>query len=156
MLPEYSLKYSATTTASKETLWGLWSDVENWKEFDERLAYSYLIDGADFKTGATGYLKANLGMRTKFILTEVNEGLSFTENLNIPLYQTVELKRYFIENEDGTITFTHEVSFKGRLRSVAYALLCGAFKKDLKLVVERLKEIAEAQDTEKTTHSHSE
>lgn len=71
-------------------------------------------------------------------------------------YQTVELKRYFIENEDGTITFTHEVSFKGRLRSVAYALLCGAFKKDLKLVVERLKEIAEAQDTEKTTHSHSE
>lgn len=145
-LPDYSLKYSATTTASKETIWNFWSDVENWKDFDERLAYSYLADGGKFETGASGYLKAKIGPKTKFELVAVNQSVSFVESLKIPLYQTIELQRYFEENDDGATVFTHEVNFKGPLRAVMCALLCGPFKKDLKLVVERLKEMAEREE----------
>lgn len=148
-LPNYSFKYSATTTASKETIWKFWSDVENWKDFDERLTYSYLSDGEKFETGATGYLKGKNAPKTKFELVEVNEFVSFIERLKMPLYQTVELQRYFEESEEGTTTFVHEVNFTGPLRAITYRLLCGPFKKDLKLVIESLKELAEADELQK-------
>ena len=112
-ISRYSFKYSATTTASPKTLWGLWRDVENWKDFDERLSYSYLAEGHTFKKGAVGYLKGKNAPKTKFILTEVTPEVSFTEHLKIPLYQTIELQRYYKKNADGTITFTHQVNFKG-------------------------------------------
>ena len=44
-LPDYSMKLSVATTASRDAIWSLWEDVENWKTFDERLQYSYLEQG---------------------------------------------------------------------------------------------------------------
>jgi len=145
-LPNYSLKYSVETTAKKSTIWRLWSDVENWKKFDTILKYSYLTDNAKFEVGAVGYLKAKGAPKTKFELIEVNESVSFIESLKIPLWQTIELQRYFEVNEDGLTTFTHEVNFKGGLRLVMYALLAGTFKKELKHVMTNLKEVAEAEE----------
>lgn len=145
-LPDYSFKYSAITTASKATIWRLWSDVEHWKDFDVRLEYSHLVGEKKFEVGAIGYLKGKHAPKTKFELIEVHEGVSFIESLKIPLYQTIELKRYFEKSEDGRVIFTHEVNFKGSLRALMYVLLSGPFKKDLKLVVERLKTVAESNE----------
>ncbi len=142
-LPNYSLKYSVRTSAEKSIIWRLWADVENWKSFDARLTYSYLVAGNEFGKGAVGYLKAKNGPKTKFEIIEFKNGVSFTESLKIPLYQTIELQRYFEDDGSGSTVFTHEVNFKGALRSVAYFFLYRAFKKDLQLVVERLKMIAE-------------
>jgi len=145
-LPNYSLKYSVETTAKKSTIWRLWSDVENWKKFDTLLEYSYLVDDAKFETGAIGYLNAKGAPKTKFKLIEVNPGISFTERLSVPLYQTIDLQRYFEINEKGTTTFTHEVNFKGSLKPVMYALLCRTFKKELIHVMRNLKDVAELED----------
>ncbi len=145
-LPNYSLKYSAKTSASKATIWSLWADVENWKEFDVRLQYSYLVDDICLKKGAVGYLKAKNAPKTKFKITQFKKLVSFTESLKIPLYQTIELQRYFEESDDGSTIFTHQVTFKGGLRPIMYGLLHRPFKKDLKLVVERLKDLAETQE----------
>ncbi|MBL4850794.1 MAG: hypothetical protein JKY90_00710 [Gammaproteobacteria bacterium] len=145
-LPNYSLKYSVETSAKKSTIWKLWSDVENWKKFDTILEYSYLVDNAEFKTGSIGYLNAKGAPKTKFILTEVNDGISFTESLKIPLYQTIDLQRYFEINNKGTTTFTHEVNFKGSLKSIMYFLLSGTFKSELIHVMENLKKVAESEE----------
>jgi hypothetical protein len=77
---------------------------------------------------------------------KVDQGNSFTEVLKLPLYQTVHLQRYFEASDEGKTIFTHEVTFKGGLKSVYYGLFGGAFKKDLPLVMEKLKNIAEAQE----------
>ncbi len=145
-LSRYAFKYSAQTKASKETIWALWADVENWPAFDERLDYAYLVDDKHFKHGAVGYLKGKNAPKTKFEITAFEAGKSFSERLHIPLYQSVDLLRYFEDNEHGQTVFTHEVRFRGRLSPLMYTLLARPFKKDIKLVVERVKDIAEGED----------
>lgn len=145
-LPNCSLKLSVETSAKKSTIWRLWSDVENWKKFDTILEYSFLTDNAEFKRGAIGYLKAKGAPKTKFVLIEVNESVSFIESLKVPLWQSIDLQRYFEVNENGTTIFTHEVNFKGGLRHIYYALLSGTFKKELKHVMTNLKEVAEEEE----------
>ena len=146
ILPNCSLKLAVETTASKETIWRLWSDVENWQKFDTILQYSYLENDAEFTKGAIGYLKAKGAPKTKFELIEVDEGVSFIEELKVPLYQTIKLQRYFEENQNGLTTFDHEVNFRGGLRHIYYALLAGTFKKELGVVMGNLKKVAEAEE----------
>lgn len=150
VLPDCSLKLSVETTASKSTVWRLWSDVGNWKKFDTLLEYSYLVDNTKFEEGAVGYLKAKGAPKTRFVLVEVDESVSFIESLKIPLFQTIELQRYFEVNENGRTTFTHEVNFKGGLRSVMYALLAGTFRKELVKVMGNLKEVAENEELQQS------
>jgi len=147
-LPHYALKLSVPTSASKSTIWRLWSDVEHWKKFDTELRYSYLKDGTKFSKGATGYLKAKGAPKTCFELTEFQESESFTESLKIPLFQVIELKRYFEVDSDGGTTFTHEVVFKGGLKFIMYPLLAGKFKRELVNVMNNLKDVAEGEELE--------
>ncbi len=144
---DYSMKLSIETTASKAIIWSMWADVKNWKQFDERLEYSFLVDDMPFEVGSSGYVKGKGAPKTKFILTKVEAGVSFTEVLKLPLWQTVHLQRYFESSPEGKTIFTHEVNFKGGLKSVYYRLLAGSFKKDLKLVMEKMKVLAESKDT---------
>lgn len=148
-LENYGLKHVVETTASQETIWRLWSDVENWNTFDTLLEYSYLKEGQEFETGGTGYLKAATGPKTKFILTDVNAPHAFSEKLKLPLWQVIELKRSFEPaQEEGKTAFVHEVHFKGGLKPIYYAALASTFKKELVLVMGRLKALAEKLEAE--------
>jgi len=142
----YSL--TLTTTASRDTIWELWHDVENWKSYDTVLQYSYLVDDADFEVGAIGYVKARGAPKTKFELVEVDFGHSFIESLKLPLWSRLELKRRVVKIDDATVAFTHEVDFKGRFKGVMYFLLAKRFKKDLKMVMTNMKELAESPKLE--------
>lgn len=145
-LPNYSMKMSMETTASKATIWRLWEDVENWKQFDERLEYSYLLGEKNFEEGAIGYLKGKGAPKTRFVLTQVTTGVSFVEVLKLPLGQTIHLQRYFEISDNNKTIFTHEVNFKGRLKPLYYWLLAGEFKKDLKKVMLKMKLLAETSN----------
>ena len=142
-LPNYAMKLSIETTASKAKIWHLWEDVENWKDYDERLEYSYLVDNAPFETGAVGYVKGKGAPKSKFVLTKVIKEESFTEVLQLPLWQSIHLQRYFEESQNDNTVFTHEVQFKGGMKSVFYWLLAGPFKKDLQKVMTEMKALAE-------------
>ena len=150
VLSGYRLKYSVETTAKPATIWRLWSDVENWKKFDTLLQYSHLDEGQEFVSGATGVIKAAGASKTRFKLVEVTEGVSFTEKLFVPLYQSIELKRYFEEPEQSEdeikTVFTHEVVFKGPLRFLIYAVAAKTFKEELPLVMGRLRDVAENEE----------
>lgn len=150
ILPDCSFKLSVQTTADKSTLWRLWSDVEHWKKFDTLLTYSYLVENTKFETGAIGYLKAKGAPKTRFELIEVNQSVSFIESLKLPLFQTIELQRYFEVSDNGETIFTHEVNFKGGLRFIMYALLARTFKKELVKVMTNLKEVAESEELQQS------
>ena len=143
ILPNYSMKLSIETDATKEKIWQLWKNVTEWKKFDERLEYSYLIEGHSFEKGAIGYVKSKGAPKSQFELIEVIEGESFIEVLKLPLGQTIHLHRYFEPSESDKTIFTHEVRFKGGLKGVFHFFLGGPFKKDLKLVMEKMRKIAE-------------
>ena len=146
VLKGYRLKYSVETSASQSTIWRLWSDVKHWNKFDTLLEYSYLDNGNEFEQGATGVIKAEGANKTRFKLQDVVDGVSFTETLYVPLYQSIDLKRYFEESDTGTTVFTHEVVFRGRLRFLIYAVAASTFKSELPLVMGRLKDVAEQEE----------
>ena len=140
----YSYSLTLTTSAPKETIWHLWEDVENWKTYDTVLQYSYLENDAEFVVGATGYVKARRAPKTKFELTEVDTGNAFVESLKLPLWSTLELKRRVVKLDNKTVAFTHEVEFNGRFKWLMYQILAKRFKKDLKMVMENMKTLAES------------
>jgi len=138
----YSL--TLTANASKEVIWHLWEDVENWKTYDTVIQYSYLEDEAEFAIGATGFVKTKGAPRTKFELTEMDKGNSFVEKLKLPLWSSLDLKRRVVIVDSNTVAFTHEVEFKGQFKGLMYSLLAKRFKKDLKKVMINMKTLAEA------------
>lgn len=99
------------TTASKEEIWRLWSDVKNWDKWDYDVVSSS-IDGR-FETGTTGVLKPKGGPKTKFKITEATENRSFSNRSLLPLCSI-----YFVHelNEvEGTIEISHRIEMKGLL-----------------------------------------
>ena len=145
----YSYSLTLNTTADKQTIWELWYDVENWKSYDTVLKYSYLEEGSDFAVGSFGYVKARGAPKTKFELVEVDLGNGFVENLKLPLWSSLDLKRRVVRLDNKTVAFTHEVEFKGRFKRVMYWLLAKRFKKDLKMVMTNMKTIAESEKLSK-------
>ena len=144
-LSGYAFKYSVRTSASKNTVWQLWTDVENWKTFDISLEYSDLEKNALFGEGAKGFLKAEGVPRVSFEIHDVIDQQSFAVHLNIPLYQSIEQFRYFEIDNTGNTTFTHEVKFKGGLSPLVYMFLQRIYKRETQLVVENIKTLAERQ-----------
>lgn len=147
-LPGYAFKYSAETSASKSTVWKLWIDVENWNAFDTALEYSYLEEGTTFGEGARGYLNAEGAPGVSFEIVDFSDKQSFTVQLNIPLYQVIQQRRYFELDNNGKTIFTHEVKFSGGLSPLVYLFLQRIYKKETQLVVEQLKCLAERQQLE--------
>jgi len=146
-LPGFAFKYSTQTSASKAAIWRLWTDVENWKQFDVALEYSYLQDNAVFAEGVQGYLKADGAPRVGFEIEQLKQGESFAVNLEIPLYQAIKQQRYFEPSEIGSTVFTHEVRFSGGLSPLVYLFLQSLYKRETQSVVQRLKSLAEAQQS---------
>jgi hypothetical protein len=56
------------TTATKERIWKLWSDVPHWNTWDKEVETSELF--GEFKAGTKGVLKPAGGPKTKFEMTE--------------------------------------------------------------------------------------
>jgi hypothetical protein len=147
LLDNYSFKYSALTSAPKEVVWNLWTDVKNWKQFDERIQYSYLTDTELFELGSRGVMKGRGAPETAFEVIQLSQNESFTLKLELPLSQSIELQRYFETDESGQTLFTHEVNFRGGLKPLYYLLLSGSFKSDLKLVVDQFQAIADRESS---------
>jgi len=149
IVPTGPCSYSLTieAKASQEIIWSLWENVEDWKSYDTIVKYSYLKAPGIFENGAIGYVKTKSAPKTRFELIEVDKGNSFTESLKLPLWNSLELKRKVVFIDETTSEFTHEVEFKGPLKSVMYLFLAKTFKKELPLVMGRMKALAELKQS---------
>ncbi|MEM8529950.1 MAG: SRPBCC family protein [Chloroflexota bacterium] len=103
-------KHEQATHASKATIWDIWRDVDNWPEWDIELEYATLLE--DFAVGVVGTLKAKNAPESRFEITELTEGESFTFIVRLPLAR-LEIAHYFVDGEQ-TI-FVHDVAFRGPL-----------------------------------------
>jgi hypothetical protein len=71
------------TSASREAIWKIWTDVENWKAWDKDIEYSCL--SGDFKVGTIGTLKSAGSPKTKFTITECVYLKKFANESKLPL-----------------------------------------------------------------------
>jgi Polyketide cyclase / dehydrase and lipid transport len=136
------MKFSHTlkTAAPPEQIWAIWTDVENWSDWDTELVDSRLE--SSFALGAIGQLTPKKGQVSTFKISQLNPGESYTFTVGLPLCR-LNVHRYLQLQPDGTY-FTHEVSFRGLLGWLFGRLLGRQFKAVLPGIMENVKRIAES------------
>lgn len=141
-LKEQSNKHFSNTektTAPPETIWKIWTDVSNWKDWDTGLKDASVKAG--FELNARGEIISLEGRRSKFTVVAFETNKSYTFKTKLPL-GALFIKRT-LEIKNGTTYFTHEVWFKGLSSGIFAKKLGPKFRKMLPLVMENIKTIAE-------------
>ena len=135
--------YTVETTASSEEVWSVWTDVNNWKEWDIGLKDAS-IDGA-FGLGTKGIVVSLEDRKSKFKVVEYEEGKSYTYKTKLPL-GSLYVKRY-LKTKNETTTFTHEVWFKGFTGGIFAKVFGERFRTMLPDVLLNIKTIVEKDDS---------
>lgn len=127
--------HTVETTASPTAIWRIWTDVPNWKSWDDGLKSADL--NGPFAPGTTGTLIPDKGPKSTFVLTEVVDGQSYTFKTNLPL-GALYVKRYLGER-DGRTVFTHEVWFTGLTKGIFGRSLGRNYRRILPDVMAKIK-----------------
>jgi len=128
-----------TTKASPETIWKIWTEVHNWKDWDTGLKDAVMEDA--FELGAGGKIISLEGRTSKFKVVAFKTNKSYTFKTKLPL-GALFIKRT-LEVKDKTTYFTHEVWFKGLTGGIFAKKFGPKFREMLPIAMENIKTIAE-------------
>lgn len=131
--------YKLETEASPEQIWAIWTDVSNWKAWDDGLTDAS-IEGV-LELGARGIIISLEGRRSQFTITEFEKGNSYTFRSKLPL-GALHVRRYLSE-KGGKTVFTHEVWFSGITKGIFGKAFGAKFRAMLPQVLVNIKELAE-------------
>ncbi len=131
--------HTMPTSAPPEAIWRVWTDVPNWKQWDKGLREARL-EGS-FAAGATGELIPDKGPVSKFTITHLVPGESYTFQTKVPGGWLI-IERRLERQQEGT-QFTHEVQFTGPLKWLLGALLGRRYRAMLPEVMGNIAAIAE-------------
>lgn len=95
--------------ATKERIWELWSDIENWKKWDGEVQQSEL--NGRFETGTMGILKPTNGPKSKFVIKSATFPIEFTTSSSLPLAKMDFTHK--LTEKDGKLLLTHGVEISG-------------------------------------------
>jgi Polyketide cyclase / dehydrase and lipid transport len=130
---------SATTTAGPEQIWALWSNVSSWNRWDHEVVSSTL-NGA-FAQGTTGTLKPRGGPTTRFVMTDVQPMVSFSDRSRLPL-ATLDFHHTLSTTGDVT-TIKHSVVMTGPLTPLFCRIIGTKIAKGLPIAVSALAALAD-------------
>ena len=116
----WSAEYTLVTDASKEAIWKIWADVENWRQWDEGVEWCRLE--GEFKTGASHILKPKGGPKVKSTIMDCEPLKRFTAVTHFP-FAKMEFVHELREDKDG-LHITHRVVISGFL-SFLFAQVIG-------------------------------
>lgn len=128
-----------TTTATKEQIWKLWTDIPNWKLWDKDVEHSDI--SGDIKQGTNGVLKPVGGPKTKLVITECEHLKVFTDRSFLPLCK-MDFIHSMTETKNG-LEITHKVVMTGFLTFLFSKIIGKNIAKGLPQAVENLIKIAE-------------
>ena len=131
--------HAITTTARPETIWSIWTDVSNWHTWDDGLKTAEL-DGP-FAIDTHGRLIPDKGPKSKFVITDLVPGQSYTFRTKLPL-GSLYVKRFLTE-QNGQTVFTHEVWFTGLTKGIFGRALGRNYRTILPTVMQKINAIAE-------------
>lgn len=135
----WKTEITKSSKATKEQVWSIWTDVDNWNIWDANVESSS-ISGV-FKVGTLGELKAKNGPKSKFEIIESTKNKSFVNRTKLPFCTL-----YFIHEiaeSDDSILITHRIEIKGFLSPLFSQLIGKQQAKGLPDAVESLIKLAE-------------
>ena len=104
----WKIEVSRQTTASKEQIWELWTDVANWNSWDSTVKTSELF--GNFNVGTKGVVKLSGGPKSKFVITECKPLETFTNRSFLPLCK-VDFTLILVETQNGLlVTYQQEMT----------------------------------------------
>ena len=134
-----------TTTASKQQIWDLWSNVNNWPSWDTDVKKAELY--GSLVTGTKGSLTPTKGPTAKFAITECTPLASFTSRTALPLCKMDFI--HSMQQRKDEIEVTHKVVLTGSLAFLFSKMIGHQLKTGLPKAVDQL--IAQAE-SKQTTH----
>ncbi|MEM1164834.1 MAG: SRPBCC family protein [Planctomycetota bacterium] len=138
--PNRDFRHSTRTSASAAAIWRVWTEVGRWPFWDPEIVAAEL-DGA-FTCGVTGTLKPRVGRKSRFRITAIESGRSYTLAMRIP-FGSLIMERS-IDSESPTV-FTHRVRFDGLSSPLFAALLGPNFRRVLPGVMDNVAMLAEGR-----------
>lgn len=131
----WKFEHSIVTDATKEQIWKVWSDVNNWSSWDHDIEYAKL-DGK-FTDGSNIFLKPKGSSEVKTELTNVQYLKSFTDQVKLPL-ATMQFHHKVDELDNGSFKLTHTVIISGLLSFIFSRVIGKGIAKGLPSSMEEL------------------
>lgn len=131
--------HTVPTKASPESIWAIWTNVSQWKQWDTGLKDASLAQA--FEPGAKGTITSLQDRKSKFKVVAVVPGISYTFKSALPL-GGLYVKRS-LEQKNGQTYFTHEVWFQGLTGGLFAKQFGPDFMKMLPEVMQNVKALAE-------------
>ena len=135
----WTFEVSRKTTAKKEIIWKLWTDVPNWNIWDAEVVNAELF--GQFQTGTKGILKPKGGPKAKFEMIECTNLKSFTDRSFLPLCK-MDFLHSMTETNDG-LEITHKVEMTGFMTFLFSKVIGNKIKVGLPIAVDKLINLAE-------------
>ena len=118
---------SRTTKVTPERIWQVWSDVKNWKTWDNQVEFSEL--SGPMSNGISGVLKPSGGPKTRFIVSDCIENKCFTSISSLPLCRMKFI--HTIEDKEQRRVVTHRIEMVGPLTFLFSRILGPKIKEGL-------------------------
>ncbi len=123
--------HSINLTKDSESIWNLWTDVPNWKNWDTAIKESSL--DWEFSVGTYGTIVPEKWPKIQFQIVEIEKWVSFANISKLPLCTL-----YFFHTYDGT-TLTHGIEFRWFLAPLFAKLLWSTISGDIVHALENIK-----------------
>ncbi len=132
-------KITIETNATREQIWKLWANVENWNSWDGQVKFSKL--NGKFEKGTYGVLKPVKSPKSKFKLVSVENLRAFTTRSYLPLAKmdfTHEL-----HEKEGQLYITHGIKITGVFTFLFSRIIGAKIIEELPKAMETLSKMAE-------------
>lgn len=133
------IQHTAKTKASLEEIWKLWTSVDTWDQWDQRIESSHIF--GSFEEGVEGEIKLKNIPCLKIKLTSVAPKKSFVMESKVMGVKIVF--SHSIQEEEEHLLLTLSVEMKGPLASVLANSLGPQIKKNVPQAVNSLLKIIE-------------
>ena len=131
--------YSAKAQTTPEIVWQIWTDVENWNQWDSGVQWCKM-EGA-FEEGVKGKLKPKGGPVSSLKLVEVIRLKKFVDQAALPLAKLLFIHELDLEGQQ--VKITHTIRIAGPLSFLFARLLGAKLAKDLPSSVKNLARLAQ-------------
>lgn len=135
----WSFEHTETTRADPAQVWALYREPTRWPEWDHELAA--VVADSPMILGAGGTLRPVRGPAVRFTVTELTEGVSFTDVARLPLAR-MTFAHHLAPTGSGT-TLTHSVTITGPLSALFASLIGQQVAAELPAAMRSLARLAE-------------
>jgi len=133
---------SVEINCGQDRIWQLWTDVENWRQWDHDVEYSSL-EGS-FRDDEKGILKPTQGPRSEFTMLDVKEQECFTTRSSLPLCTSMDFIHQ-MERVGTKLTVKHIVIISGALTPLFSRVIGKGVARGLPSAMTRLALLAEGR-----------